>query len=80
MTHQATVPQVIANYFGCGTLPPYREHPLIVGVFYDGRGWRAEPGRQRVSTSKIRRLRAEGASAVAVNYQGRVAGLVLRER
>lgn len=79
MSHQAHVPGAIAAYFGSGTLPPYDEHPLIGQTFRPGVGWRRYTFRKRVSTSWLRKLRAEGVTSVAIDYKGRRADFTIDE-
>lgn len=79
MSHQSQVPAKIAEYFGCGTLPPYDEHPTIAQVFAPGRGWKTYSGTKRVSFSWIRKLRREGVTSIAIRYHGRVADFTVDE-
>lgn len=79
MSRQAQVPALVAEYFGCGTLPPYAEHPLIGQVFRPEVGWRRYTFRKRVSLTWLRKLRAQGATSVAIDYHGRRADFTIAE-
>lgn len=77
MSGPAKVPAVIADYYTStssparvdlagGWLATAAHHPIIVEVFYPGRGWKRPGYNKRVSRSWCRKLRAEGATHVAV--------------
>ena len=71
---QAQVPQVAADYFGCGTNPHFEDHPVVVEAYYPERGWVSQRGyRKRVSHHWVRKLRNEGATVLALEHAGRVA-------
>jgi len=79
MSHQSQVPGLVADYFKCGTQPPFAEYPTIAQTFKPGRGWSTYSGVKRVSLSWLRKLRAEGVTSVALDYQGRVADFTIAE-
>lgn len=80
-THQATVPQKIADYFGIPRNPAWYDgrHPTIESTFVPGRGWRRYPIRKRISGNAVRQLRAEGVTHIAVKYGERVADFTIKE-
>ena len=68
MSHQAKIPTVAVDYFGWHT-----EHPVVRQVFRPDRGWTRYPWRKRVSGNEVRKLRAEGVTAVQLASDGRLA-------
>lgn len=60
---------------------PHIEAPTVAQVFYpDGRGWVPQRGyTKRVSASWLRKLRREGATAVALRCGARVADFTITE-
>ena len=74
MTMQSQVPARAATFFGT------RTHPVIAEVFTPAKGWKRHPLRaKRVSRSELLRLRREGALAVALSADGRVADFTITE-
>lgn len=73
MSHQATTPDVVHEYFKARGVEhsTYQTHPLITEYFIPGKGWVRETGRQRVSYSKIRKLKKLGATTVQITAGGR---------
>lgn len=75
-THQSTVPPVAARYFRDnvhGYLGDRDDHPLIAATFVPSRGWKRYPGQKRISGSWVRKLRAAGATHIALTTHGRTA-------
>jgi hypothetical protein len=68
-SHRAQVPGLIAEYF-TRSHPDVTEHPVITSVFAPGTGWKRQGYRKRVSLSWLRKLQAEGATAVQVTAGG----------
>ena len=64
---------VVERYFGSGAVP------TIAQQFTPGRGWRPDPLGERVSRPLVRALAAEGVTAVALAYDGRLADFRVEE-
>lgn len=82
--HQAQVPRAAYDYFfrqhpHIEDLPGHHRPVVIAQVFYLDRGWKRHPLRKRVSYSECRRLRAAGATHVALKFAGRTADFSLQE-
>lgn len=72
MSHQARVPAMVADYFGHDVVRD--DHPVIGMTFTPGKGWiRTRSTHKRVSLSWLRKLRAEGVTAVLLDCNGRAA-------
>jgi hypothetical protein len=71
-THRARVPAMIADYFR-DYFPAEATHPIITQAFHPDRGWKYYPINKRVSVSWLRKMRAEGYTAIAVS-DGRESG------
>lgn len=79
-SRSASVPKVAADYFDRVRREQGRsEHPVIELVFWPDRGWRRHPLRKRISLNEARRLRREGAAAVALRSGGRLADFQIQE-
>lgn len=82
---QTQVPAKIAEYFGISTSPAYADFPVIAQTFRPvapGRrnaGWKRYAGTKRVSVSWVRKLKAQGVTAIAVAYNGRTADFSVDE-
>lgn len=67
-SHRAQVPGLIEDYFKrCHA--DVTEHPIITGHYRDGR-WRRQNYSKRVSGAWLRKLKAEGVTAVQVTAGG----------
>ncbi len=55
------------------------DHPVIAQVFHPETGWRRFGMRKRISYSYARTLRAQGYTAVALSFAGRLADFTLAE-
>lgn len=75
---QAQIPSVIYDYFGAATIREHG-HPLIAQSFVPGKGWKGLGFNKRVSHSWLRKLKAKGATHVAVDLGGRRADFSLAE-
>lgn len=86
--HQATVPPAVYRYFTQTGTPPMCqlpdgspvaviEHPIVAEVFYPGRGWVRAEFTKRVSSSWLRKLRRDGAAAVALRCGSRLADFTI---
>jgi hypothetical protein len=64
---------VVERYFGSGAVP------TIAQQFTPGRGWRPRPLGEWVSRPLVRALGAEGVTAVALAYDGRLADFRVQE-
>ena len=64
---------VVERYFGSGAVP------TIAQQFTPGRGWQPDPLGERVSRPLVRALAAEGVTAVALAYDGRLADFRVQE-
>lgn len=58
---QAQVPPPVKRYFA------HDEHPIIIQEFTPGKGWVRTNFKKRVSRSWVRKLKAQGVTAVALN-------------
>ncbi len=62
----------LAEYGGNG-------NPVIVQEFVPGRGWRRTNFRKRASCAWLRKLKREGVTEVAVEFDGRAADFRIAE-
>jgi hypothetical protein len=72
VSHAAQVPMAAQRYFASRGIPMHRrgDHPVIAMPFRPEAGWRRYPIRKRVSTSALRRLRADGVTHVQLSAAG----------
>lgn len=89
-SHQAQVPALVREYFADPTPPAAYdgealraldriEHPVVAQTFAPGRGWKTTSYRKRVSASWLRKLRAEGVTAVGLRSGARLADFTIDE-
>lgn len=79
MSHQAQVPVVVEDYYRSRGVNTVYSHPLIRQVFRDGSGWRFHPTRKRISTSWVRKLRADGVTSIQTEAGGVIADFTVAE-
>lgn len=77
MSYQAQVPGLVKEYFGVE--PTRQEHPVIAQSFCPGKGWRRYTFNKRVSISWLRKMKTEGATAVALRCGARTADFTIDE-
>lgn len=70
MSHQASVPTKVAQYFTAIGVGTFHNHPIVTKVFTPGKGWKHYPVRKRVSLHWARQVRAEGVTDVALSAGG----------
>jgi hypothetical protein len=77
MSHEATVPAFIREYFGEAC---HAEHPRIASAFVPGKGWRNQRGyNKRVTCSWLRKLKGEGVTGVSLVCGNREADFTVAE-
>lgn len=81
VSHAAQVPAEAQRYFASLGIPTHRwgVHPVVAMVFRPEVGWRRHPIRKRVSTSALRRLRADGVTHVQLSAAGHAADFSIAE-
>jgi hypothetical protein len=77
-SHQAQVPGLVEEYFEA---KPFgmTEHPLVKSAYVPGTGWKGTGFNKRVSLAWLRKLRAQGATAVSLTCDGYQADFTIAE-